>query len=62
MGCAGAVSAALKKVPGVVKVDCDPDKRETLVRFKPEKVSIDKLLETFKEAKFPAKLIKLEDA
>ena len=54
--------AALKKVKGVVSVDCDPDARKSVVKFKTADVTIERLLEAFEDAGFPAKLIKLEDA
>lgn len=54
--CPITVKKALRKVPGVSKVDVSFEKKEAVVTFDDAKASIDKLLDATFEAGYPAEI------
>ena len=54
------MSAALKKLDGVVDVKADPDKRAVRVTHRASKVKPEAMLKAMKDAGFEGKLVKVE--
>ncbi len=56
------MSAALKKLDGIVDVKTNPDKREVRVTHHASKVKPEAMLKAMKDAGFEGKLVKTEPA